>query len=56
METKLQSTIDDRLLLDGGVPDKLKVEICDAFVSDLGECALTMSTGTSNADEPELSY
>ena len=28
VKTKLQSTIDDRLLLDGDVPDELKVEIC----------------------------
>ena len=31
MKTKLQSTIDDGLLLDGDVPDKLKVEICDVL-------------------------
>ena len=29
VKTKLQSTIDDRLLLDGDVPDNLKIEICD---------------------------
>ena len=31
VKTNLQSTIDDRLLLEGDVPDKLKAEICDAL-------------------------
>ena len=31
VEAKLQSTIDDGLLLEGDVPDKLKVEICDVL-------------------------
>ena len=31
VKTKLQSTIDDRLLLDGDVSDELKAEICDAL-------------------------
>ena len=31
VETKLQSTIDDGLLLEGDAPDKLKIEICDAL-------------------------
>ena len=31
VKTKLQSTIDDRLLLEGDVPDKLKTEIYDAL-------------------------
>ena len=31
VKAKLQSTIDDGLLLDGDVPDKLKFEICDVL-------------------------
>ena len=31
VETKLQSIIDDGLLLEGDVPDELKVEICDVL-------------------------
>ena len=40
VKTKLQSTIDDRLLLGGQVPDKLKVEIYDALCErSKGMCA-----------------
>ena len=31
VKSKLQSTIDDGLLLEGDVPDELQVEICDAL-------------------------
>ena len=31
VKTKLQSTIDDGLLLEGDVPDELQVEICDTL-------------------------
>ena len=31
VKTKLQSTIDEGLLLGGDVPDELKAEICDAL-------------------------
>ena len=40
VKTKLQSTIDDRLLLGGQVPDKLKVEIYNALCKrSKGMCA-----------------
>ena len=40
VKMKLQSTIDDRLLLDGDVPDKLKIEICDVLCKrSRGMCA-----------------
>ena len=40
VKTKLQSTIDDRLLLSGRVPDKLKVEIYNALCKrSKGMCA-----------------
>ena len=40
VKTRLQSTIDDGLLLDGDVPDRFKVEICDALCKrSRGMCA-----------------
>ena len=40
VKTKLQSTINDGLLLDGDVPDKLKDEICDTLCKrSRGMCA-----------------
>ena len=40
VKTKLQSTIDDGLLLDGDVPDKLKIEIRDVLCKrSRGMCA-----------------
>ena len=40
VKARLQSTIDDRLLLDGDVPDNLKVKICDVLCKrSKGMCA-----------------
>ena len=40
VKTKLQSTIDDGLLLCGNVPDKLTIEICDVLCRrSRGMCA-----------------
>ena len=40
VEMKIQSTIDDGLLLEGDVPDELKVELCDVLCKrSRGMCA-----------------
>ena len=49
VEKKLQSAVDGGILLDGEVPDELKVEICDVLcMRSKGMCAMT--TSASNED------